>query len=462
MPSIILLPPIVVALYLVVISWASFYQKPDIIVIPGVFETITLVIGFGLSALIYWLVILPAAYVILKSGKSAYGGLLLGVIMAVGLTLIATVSGPDFSWRGTVSLDQVYYVIIPMLYLSVHGYSLLRRHLLKKTNPPFVPWGSPVRFHQLVIGLLIAGAVITVIGMSWNRLPVVSMLNIEQRDEDVAGGVLLQAPLQVVHSLLDKPGGYLSNDRLPPGRALDNVYYWEQGVQTAARHFSELLDSYNYFIDLEEQTGPISEEARLTPVTPEELLRANRKLRDAMTPEQAGKAESLYKDALADLAAARSRLAPARVNILNNGNLRGWLDKTVRTLGELSGRLERDSQNIALALKPDRYSPRRPALLAIQPLWKENNALYQAYGTATALTLYLRAIEISYRDQLESKGGMPMLQSALTSMEQCLPEAWTPLLLPPGGIQGLRNDIDRVQPHINQAVTALFELRQLL
>ena len=72
MPRILLLPPVVVALYLLVISWTSLYVKPDIIVIPGVQETVVLVIGFVLSTIVYWLVILPAAYIIIKFSALVY------------------------------------------------------------------------------------------------------------------------------------------------------------------------------------------------------------------------------------------------------------------------------------------------------------------------------------------------------------------------------------------------------
>ena len=34
----------------------------------------------------------------------------------------------------------------------------------------------------------------------------------------------------VAGTLLNKPGGYLSNDRFPPGVLLDNIPSWEYGV----------------------------------------------------------------------------------------------------------------------------------------------------------------------------------------------------------------------------------------
>ena len=41
--------------------------------------------------------------------------------------------------------------------------------------------------------------------------------------------------------LLDKRGGYLSNDRLPPGVLMDNVPNWEFGSLTASRDLVRAL-----------------------------------------------------------------------------------------------------------------------------------------------------------------------------------------------------------------------------
>ncbi len=42
-------------------------------------------------------------------------------------------------------------------------------------------------------------------------------------------------------TLLDKRGGYLSNDRFPPGVLMDNVPNWEFGVLTATRDLARTL-----------------------------------------------------------------------------------------------------------------------------------------------------------------------------------------------------------------------------
>src|SRR6185312_15068914 len=51
----------------------------------------------------------------------------------------------------------------------------------------------------------------------------------------VPGYVLVATLAHVVDTLLDQPGGYLSNDLLPPGVLRDNMPNWEFGVLVQAR-----------------------------------------------------------------------------------------------------------------------------------------------------------------------------------------------------------------------------------
>jgi len=38
-----------------------------------------------------------------------------------------------------------------------------------------------------------------------------------------------------------KPGGYLTNDKLPPGLYLDNIPSWEKGVMTQLKDLSRVI-----------------------------------------------------------------------------------------------------------------------------------------------------------------------------------------------------------------------------
>ncbi len=51
----------------------------------------------------------------------------------------------------------------------------------------------------------------------------------------VAGATTVAAAIRVAETLLDKPGGYLYNDVLPPGVLMDNITSWEYGAMTELR-----------------------------------------------------------------------------------------------------------------------------------------------------------------------------------------------------------------------------------
>ena len=58
---------------------------------------------------------------------------------------------------------------------------------------------------------------------------------------EVVGVPTVSALLEVVNVLLNKRGGYLSNDKLPPWVLLDNVPNWEFGVVVQVRDLARVL-----------------------------------------------------------------------------------------------------------------------------------------------------------------------------------------------------------------------------
>ena len=60
--------------------------------------------------------------------------------------------------------------------------------------------------------------------------------NAEQAQESmVPGYVTSTALIEVSETLLNKPGGYLSNDKMPPSVLMDNMPAWEYGALEMAR-----------------------------------------------------------------------------------------------------------------------------------------------------------------------------------------------------------------------------------
>ncbi len=86
---------------------------------------------------------------------------------------------------------------------------------------------------------------IVLVGMYWSREPAAFSVvqNVNQKlavagDEYVVGAATTAVLIRVTETLLDKPGGYLSNDIMPPGVYLDNIPSWEFGALVQARDLS--------------------------------------------------------------------------------------------------------------------------------------------------------------------------------------------------------------------------------
>jgi hypothetical protein len=90
------------------------------------------------------------------------------------------------------------------------------------------------------IGLFVL--LITLVGWFWSSepesIPVVTVATDraeEQEQNLVTGYVTTHTLIEVVDTLLNKSGGYISNDILPPGLVMDNMPNWEFGVLVQVR-----------------------------------------------------------------------------------------------------------------------------------------------------------------------------------------------------------------------------------
>lgn len=107
--------------------------------------------------------------------------------------------------------------------------------------------GRGVRGAVVTAASLLVGLILLVMFL-WDTEPALFDVRAAARqhvtsNEDAAmtGVVTTAALIQVTETLLDKRGGYLSNDRLPPGVLMDNVPNWEFGVLTQVRDLAKAL-----------------------------------------------------------------------------------------------------------------------------------------------------------------------------------------------------------------------------
>ena len=162
----------------------------------------------------------------------------------------------------------------------------------------------------------------------------------------VPGFTTVETLKTVAGTLLSKPGGYLSNDRFPPGIFLDNIPSWEYGVLVQVRDLTRALRK-----DFARSQSQSAEDADLAKAEP----RFNFDNKSWMLPSS----ESEYQEGINSLSRYQARLSdPNQKNALfyaRADNLNNWLGDVGTRLGSLSQRLSASVGRVKLnsALKTE-------------------------------------------------------------------------------------------------------------
>jgi hypothetical protein len=273
----------------------------------------------------------------------------------------------------------------------------------------------------------------------------------------VPGSVTTATLIHVVTVLLDKPGGYLSNDMMPPSILMDNIPHWEQGVLQQIRDMARVLRN-----DLSRSQSQSSEDADLTVADP----------RFHFDPYswQIPSAEGEYRVGLDRLKRYLTRLQdPARGAdfYARADNLREWLRLIGARLGDLAQRLSASVGQVAPTATPGTATrgPDTDAVqrLAIRTPWLQlDDVLYDARGAAWAILHFLRAAQIDFEEVLKNKNAQVSMRQVIRELEQTQSPVWSPVILNGTGFGLLANHSLVMASYISRANAALIDLQMLL
>ncbi|WP_338294046.1 DUF2333 family protein [Planctobacterium marinum] len=282
----------------------------------------------------------------------------------------------------------------------------------------------------------------------------------EQTNQPPVTGVTLTRTLHTVGStLLDKPGGYLSNDVIPPSVFMDDMPAWEFGVLEMVRDLALAMRK-----DFSRSQSQSIENPALVIAQP--ALNVNH--RGWILPS----AESQYRkgldaidDYLLDLQDPRQGEAQfyARAD-----NLREWLKQVEKRLGSLSQRLSasvgQERINTDLAGDPNarQSTPSAQNLMIKTSWWQLDNNFYEARGASWALLHFLKAVEVDFADVLEKKNARVSLQQIIRELEATQQTVWSPMILNGSGFGALANHSLVMANYISRANAAIIDLSELL
>ena len=277
--------------------------------------------------------------------------------------------------------------------------------------------------------------------------------------EPVIGYTTTAALVRLAETLLDKRGGYLSNDIAPPGLWMDNIPNWEFGVLTQIRDASRA-----YRIDFARSQSQSTEDPDLQSAEGQFFFDNS----SWIFPDSEGE----YRQGADHLNAYLMRLAdPSRPDAqfyARADNLQKWLQGVETRLGSLSQRLSASigKRQLNVDLAGDAAAAQAtdaPRNQDFKTPWLQiDDIFYEARGQTWALLHLLRAIEQDFGDVLDNKNARVSVQQIIRELEPTQEALWSPVVLNGSGLGLVANHSLVMASHISRANAAIIDLRSLL
>jgi len=281
----------------------------------------------------------------------------------------------------------------------------------------------------------------------------------EQQNQSVVTGYTTTVTLmKVAQTLLDKPGGYLSNDVLPPGLWMDNIPRWEYGVLVQVRDLSRALRK-----DFSRSQSQSTENLDLAVAEPQFHFDSQ----SWALPDTEGEYQRGI-DRLSDYAQSLADQEQGAQFFARSDNLRQWLKDVETRLGSLSQRLSASvgqrHLNTDLAGDLDnKQSTESPSEFANKTPWTEvDDVFYEARGNAWALMHFFKAIEVDFQDILHKKNALVSVQQIVRELESTQQAIWSPVILNGSGFGLTANHSLVMASYLSRANAAIMDLRTLL
>ena len=312
----------------------------------------------------------------------------------------------------------------------------------------------------LVIVLVVILLLFLLIGWYWSNEPTQPFSpKSDDTVQPIIGVATTQSLINAVRTLLDKPGGYLSNDVTPPSIFLDNVPNWEFGVLQQVRDLAKAMrNDYS-----RSQTQSLAEP---------DLEIADPKFSVDSESWLLPSAEGAYQEGIDAMAKYLKRLKdPSQQDAqfyARADNLNEWLSLVEKRLGSLSQRLSKARPQIRVNtdLAGDKNAQQSTATaseVVAQTSWFEiDDTFYEARGTSWALIHFLHAAEVDFGPVLRDKNAIPTLRQVLRELEATQQDVTSPMILNGKGMGMFANHSLVMSSYIARANSAIADLRQLL
>lgn len=320
-------------------------------------------------------------------------------------------------------------------------------------------------FRRILLACLIIYLLIAIIfSYIWSSEP--EAFSVSQNTQEIAnefgvkpvvGFATSVTLMTLMNTLLEKPGGYLSNDVLPPGVWLDNIPNWEYGVLIQSRDLSRALRK-----DFSRSQSQSTEDKDLEIVEPQFFFDNDSWAVPSSEGEYSRGISALknYSIRLTDPIDGKAQF------YARSDNLNQWLLDVETRLGSLSQRLSASvgKRRLNTDLTGDTLqSTSTEEDQEVKTPWTEiDDVFYEARGTSWALLHIMKAIEIDFKAILEKKNAMVSLRQIIRELEGTQEEVWSPVILNGSGFGLFANHSLVMASYVSRANAAIVDLRSLL
>ncbi len=315
-----------------------------------------------------------------------------------------------------------------------------------------------MKISATVVGALLLFLV--VLGMFWSPMPKMFWVN-EYIDEDrtVIGYSTTNTLIRVAETLLDKRGGYLTNDKMPPGLWLDNMPNWEKGTLMQVRDLARVIRNDYSRSQSQSQEDP-------------DVVLAAEKFFSESDSWFFPPTERRYREGIEALYRYQDRLTgaaePKAQFYARADNLREWLAEVEKRLGSMSRRLGNSVAdnviNEELAGDPSAEAAQtQPDTVNVRTPWlKIDDVFFEARGTAWALLHFFRAAEFDFAQVLADKNAGASVRQIIRELEASLDPLRSPMIMNGGGYGLTANHSLVMANYLARANAAVINLRELL
>ena len=273
------------------------------------------------------------------------------------------------------------------------------------------------------------------------------------------GSYTTSSVIVAAETLLNKRGGYLSNDFLPPSIWLDNIPNWEFGVLVQIRDITRSMRN-----DFSRSQSQSTEDKDLIVAEPNFNFDSGSWIFPAT--------ENVYQEGTDALYEYLNRLQDPSTQdaqfYARADNLKDWLSQVEKRLGSLSQRLSasvgQTRFNTDLSGEADAVqSTKADKQLDVKTPWSEiDDVFYESRGAAWALVHFLKAVELDFAPTLEKKNALISLRQIVRELEATQQALWSPVIMNGSGFGMFANHSLVMASYISRANAAVIDLRNLL